>query len=233
MGQFVSGLDPGKLTNPAALVVLEQTQGPDPLDPRRPCWHYLVRALKQWPLGTTYTTVTAGQPGVGEQVRDFYRASAELHGSQVAVGQAGVGEAVVDILRGLNPPCVLVGLVETAGERWKRDGLTFHVAKSLLVSLLVQLTHCGRLTVNPRLRLASLYAAQLAAFREKRQAGQQPQDELLGSSHYDLISATMMACWLGEVSPPFRRSDVTVGQRETAQLPGGVYSGTGKLPGRW
>ena len=240
MSQFVSGLDPGKVTNPAALVVCEQIQAPDPLQPGRLAWSYFVRHLAQWPLGTPYTTV-AGQVGLGEQVRDFYAGVPELRGSTCAVGQTGVGEAVIDILRGLRPPCVMVGLVETSGERWRREGLCFHVAKGLLVSLLVSLAHCGRLTVNPRLPLAPVFAAQMAAFREKAQArAAQVDQELLGSSHYDLISAVMMACWLGEVSPPFRRGDVSTGPRAVSQLPAGCFldrpnaeRGNRGLPGRW
>lgn len=228
---YVSGLDPGKTIDPAALAVCEQVQVPDPLDPRRLCWAYHVVHLQQWPLGTPYVSIGT-QQGLGEQVRDLFSRE-PLRGSQVAVDQTGVGSAVIDILRGLNPPCVLTGIVQTGGERWKQEGLTYHVSKASLVSLLVSVMHSGRLKIAPALALAPVLAKQLASFREKqKQSGSLSWEADKVSDHDDLVMALACTCWLGDRSPPFSRGDISTGRRVAAQMPAGVFLEQDRVPGR-
>lgn len=230
---FISGLDPGKTTDPAALVVAEQMEGSDPINPSRPCWHYQIRHLQQWPLGTPYTTVGV-QVGLGEQVRDLFAPPSPLAGSVVAVGQAGVGEAVLDILRGLKPQAVLIGLVETGGMQARQaNALTYNVSKYQLASLLVALFFSGRVQVARNLPLAGTLAKQLAAFKEKQStSGTLSFEADRPSDHDDLVMALCFALWLGERAPPFRRSDLGTRKRQMAEMPGGVFE-RGPMPGRW
>jgi len=236
---YVSALDPGKKRDPAALAVLEQTQGPDPLCPGGVAWTYTLAGLEQYPLGTPYSTL-GEELGVGERVRDRF-AGPPLSGSVVGVDATGVGEAVVDLLRSLRPACVLVAVVITGGEGTRRDGLTWHVAKSQLVSNFVRLHHSGRFKVPRGLALKPLWDAQLAAFQEKqRPSGSLTWEAERESDHDDLVLAGMIAAWLGERAPPFRRGDVSTGWRQVSQLPAGVFmdrpygeKGNRSLPGRW
>lgn len=227
----VSGLDLGKKVDPAAFVSLEQTEGADTLLPSRRCWHYLVCDLRQWPLGTPYTTI-GQQVGVCEDVCAMYQ-GAPLQGSQLAVDQTGVGGPVVDLLRAMAPPCVIVGITQTGGLASRRDGFDWHVSKAELVSLLVSLSHSGRLTVEPDLPLAPALRKQFRNFKEK----QTPKGNLtweadLATDHDDLIMALATACWLGERSPPLRRGDIGTGKREAASWPAGTFL-RGGLPKRW
>lgn len=238
---YVAALDPGKLRDPAALAVLEQVEGDDVLCPGRRVWHYTLAGLEAYPLGTPYTTL-AGQVGVGERVKERF-SKPPLSGCQVGVDATGVGGAVVDLLRSLNPACVLVAVVITGGELFRREGLVWHVAKSLLVSNFVSLHHSGRWKVPAGLPMKAAWDAQLAAFREKQRAsGSLAFEAEKESDHDDLVLAAMIAAWLGERSPPFRRSDIGTGKRPFGvSVPRGVFlevqgdrKGRSKgLPQRW
>jgi hypothetical protein len=232
---LISGLDPGKQQDPAALVVCEQSQGPDPTNPTRVVWHYCIRHIQSWPLGTPYSTV-GDQVGLGEQVRDLY-ADPPLAGSLVAVGQAGVGEAVVDILRGLRPKCTLIGLVETGGMQARQASpLTYNVSKYQLASLLVALFFGGRVSVarnedGSPMPLAGTLAKQLASFKEKQsQSGHQTFEADKPQDHDDLVMALCFALWLGERCPPLRKGDIGTRPRLAARMPAGVF---GNAPSPW
>jgi hypothetical protein len=235
MPQFVGGLDPGKQQDYAALAVLEQVEGDDPLCPGRPAWTYTLAGLEQYPLGTPYATVR-GEVGVGERVKARF-ASPPLTGSQVAVDQTGVGAAVLDLLRSLGPSCVLFGVVITGGETCRREGLSWHVSKGLLVSNFVSLLHSGRFKVPDTLRLKAEWDTQLAAFREK----QRPSGSLIYEAdrlqdHDDMVCAAMIAAFLGERQPPFRASDIGRGaQTRSRQAPLGTFLPPSMRPerGRW
>jgi hypothetical protein len=228
---YIAALDPGKTKDPAALAVLEQVEGTDPLVPGRPCWHYTLCGLESYPLGTPYTTI-AGQVGVGERVKERF-AGPPLQGSMVGVDATGVGSAVVDLLRSLNPSCALVAVVITGGEAFRREGFTWHVAKRLLVSNFVSLTHSGRFRVPDVLPMKKQWDAQLAAFREKqRPSGSLSWESEKESDHDDLVLAAMIAAWLGERSPPLRRGDIGMGRRVVSRMPAGAFL-PGKMPRRW
>jgi hypothetical protein len=212
---FVSGLDLGQRSDPSALCVCEQAEGPDPLRPGVACWHYRVRYLRRWQLGTLYTEV-------GEQVRETF-AQPPLPGSFLAVDQTGVVRAVVDLLRGLSLPCGLCAVTITAGEQARQEGLDWHAPKRELVGTLQSLLQTGRLSWSAALPLAEELSCELASFRVKQSArtGHESFGALREGDHDDLVLALARACWLGERSSPWDGSGIGVGGGEAP--PPGVF----------
>jgi hypothetical protein len=237
----VSGLDLGKSYDYSALAVCQQAQGPDPMAPSRPCWHYVCDHLQRWPLGTPYTTVN-DRRGIGDDVAAIF-GHPSLARSLVAVDQSGVGAAVLDLLRSLRPPCVLVGVTITGGYTARPSGvLEWHVPKAALVSLLVSLMHSGRLKVSPALQLAPQLSRELSAFREKQAAGGSLTYEAdRPGDHDDLVICLALAVWLGEIAPPYTAGMIGRGRPSAAHaappgtfLPAGPGLGRpGKVPERW
>ena len=54
---FIAGLDLGQVTDYTALAVVERTEKPHPGGAGRTEYHYGVRGLHRWPLGTPYTDI--------------------------------------------------------------------------------------------------------------------------------------------------------------------------------
>jgi hypothetical protein len=251
---FISGLDLGQSNDYSALVVCEQVEGPDPVDAgldrafgflpkdltrhshrqRRPrvCWHYAVRHLHRYALGTSYSCSDPTNPGVAEQVSALF-AQPPLPGSTLVVDQTGVGRAVVDLVRSLRPPVILRALTITAGEHAHREGLDFHAPKRELVGTLQKLLQTGRLRISSELKLAPLLVAELQAFRVKQKtSGHESFEAWREQDHDDLLLALALACWVGEQVPPLRRGDLGTQRRHVAALPAGVFETAG-LPRRW
>ena len=70
--RYYSGLDLGQMQDYSALVVVERTNLPDPARPGKKVYHFAVRHLHRWPLGTAY-------PAIVTDVKALY-ASAPLPG---------------------------------------------------------------------------------------------------------------------------------------------------------
>lgn len=230
---FVSGLDLGQVADPAALVVCEQTQGIDPTNARRTCWHYAVRAVESYPLGTPYTTV-GEQVGVCEQVRDVF-AGPPLAGTTLAVDHTGVGRAVFNSLQGLDIKADLRGVTNTNGERSSAEGHAYHVPKRELVGTLVRVMQAGRLKIARGLRLRSALLEQLGNFRVKqRKSGHESFEAARSADHDDIVLALMIAVWIGETAPPWNPGDLGSNSRKTASgtIPAGAFA-PGRTPKQW
>jgi hypothetical protein len=236
--RWTSGLDLGQATDPAALVCCKQAEGPDPLDARGKCWHYAVRHIHEFHLGTPYTTV-GSEIGVAEQVQALYLrpmpGGNPLAGSLLGVDYTGVGRPVFDILRGLAIPCVIVPITSTGGALVHQNGWEFSVPKRALVSNLLKLYQCGRVRVAERLPHRDKLERQLAAFRVKQRAsGHEAFEADKISDHDDTLFALALAVWVGETIPVLRRQDVGTGRgREQADAPPGTFLKSGKVPDKW
>lgn len=229
---FVSGLDLGQVADPAALVVCEQSQGIDPTNPRRSCWHYAVRAIESYPLGTPYTTV-GDQVGVCEQVRDVF-ARHPLTGTTLAVDHTGVGRAVFNSLQGLDIKADLRGVTNTNGERASAEGYSYHVPKRELVGTLVRAMQAGRLKIAKGLRFRAAMIEQLGKFRVKqRKSGHESFEAARAADHDDIVLALMIAVWIGETAPPFHAGDVgTSRAHASGTIPAGAFA-PGRTPKQW
>lgn len=231
---FVSGLDLGQALDFSALAVCEQAEGSDPLRAGASCWHYAVRYLVRWPLGTPYVGISGQSIGVGEQVKALYERS-PLPGTLLAVDQTGVGRAVVDLLRALHIGATLIAVTITAGEKSTKTGWEWHVPKRELVGTLQTMLQCGRLKIAQELPLRSVLEAELAAFRVKqKQSGHESFESLLEKDHDDLLLALAMALWLGEQFPPWSPQSLGRSKASGQDAPRGTFlPGSLAHPPKW
>jgi hypothetical protein len=216
--------------------VLEQSAGPDPLRRGARAWHYAVRHLEVWPLGTPYFAAPGGAPGVREAVAGRF-ARAPLRGCALVVDQTGVGAVTVDHFRAYGIPASVYGVTVTSGEHGGRvhgDALDWRVPKAELVGGLRAALLPGRLRVA-RVPHADRLRREMEGFSERvTAAGNVVYDAGEGGgTHADLLFAVMLAVWWGECNPPWSAPDLRVGgPRLAAAVPAGTYL-QGPRPGGW
>jgi len=133
--------------------MVERTTQPDPERGGKTVYHFAVRHLQQWPLGTAYTALVADVKGLF--------GLPPLRDSALAVDQTGVGRAVVDLFRSAGIAASLRPYTITHGESGK--GST--VAKKNLVGAVQVPLQAGRLKIAESLPLAPVLAEELGLFR--------------------------------------------------------------------
>jgi hypothetical protein len=185
---FLIGLDPGQAVDPAAVVVVERSPVAGAPSPTV----YAVRHARRLTLGTPYPAVVSAVAALA--------AAPELAGRvELVVDQGGVGRAVVDLLRGA-VKCPVVPVTITAGRSVSRgrDG-GFRVPKSQLVRGVQSLLRSGRLQVAAWLPEAEALLRELGAFRVRITAAANETYAAHSGAHDDLVLATGLCCWWGEV----------------------------------
>ena len=117
----------------------------------------------------------------------------------LVVDKTGVGAAVCDLFTqaGVRPRAVTI----TGGDSPSTvDPFDVRVPKRDLAGVLVALLQTGRLRVAKSLPLAGAFADEMAAFRLKvTAAGHDSYEGWRESDHDDLVLATAMAAWWGEM----------------------------------
>jgi hypothetical protein len=194
----------GQQQDYTALAVAERATHPDPDRPGRTAYHFAVRHLHRWPLGTPYPQVVA-------DVKALF-ARPPLQGSVLAVDQTGVGRAVVDQFRAAGIGASLRPLTITGGENSGGGS----VAKKDLVGAVQVPLQDRRLKVADGLPLAAVLAEELAAFRVKvTLAGNETFEAWRERDHDDLVLAVALALYVGSIPggfavlidlPPVRRT---------------------------
>jgi hypothetical protein len=190
---YIAGLDLGQAQEFTALAILERFESAgDPAAPERKReWHYAIRHLERYALGTSYPTVF-------ERVVKLF-ASPPLSNSTLVVDQTGVGKAVVDMLRRARPKGNLRPVTITGGSAVVPDGAGYHIPKKELVSVMQVLLQSRRLQVARTLPEASMLIKELENFRTKVTSStndaaldwrERPQD--------DLVLGVAIAAWMGE-----------------------------------
>jgi len=188
--RLIGGLDLGQSADHSALCLVERVRLDQPRFRRR--HQYVIRLLDEYPLGVSYTDQ------VGRVVKTL--SHDKVRGASVAVDYTGVGRPVFDLLRDARPPVVLYPLLTTSGHSVTHDRETreYHVPKSQQVALLQVLLQADLLTAHPKLPTAARLRDQLARFRVKITKAK---NEVFGAesgTNDDLVSAVMLAVWLGE-----------------------------------
>jgi hypothetical protein len=188
--RYFTGLDLGQAQDHSALAVVERTTHPDPEREGKTVYHFDVRHLRRWALGTPYPTVVAEVKGLFAQ--------APLRGSELAVDQTGVGRPVLDLMRAAGISASLRPLTITGGEGQSSGS----VAKKNLVGAIQVPLQARRLRVAPALALAPALAKELEAFRVKVTASR---NEVFESwrerDHDDLVVALALALYVGSFPP--------------------------------
>jgi hypothetical protein len=187
---YFSGLDLGQTADHSALAVAERTTHPDPVRPDRTVYHFAVRHLHRWPLGTPYPQVVA------DTKRLF--AAPPLSGSVLAIDRTGVGRAVSDLFSSAGVDARLRPITITGGENSGGGS----VAKKDLVGAVQVPLQDGRLKIASGLPLADVLAEELAAFRVKvTLAGNETYESWRERDHDDLVLAVALALYVGNIPP--------------------------------
>jgi len=174
----------------SALVVVERTEHPDPVKPRKTLYHFAVRHLHLWPLGTAY-------PVIVSDVRQLF-AAPPLARSILAVDQTGVGRAVVDLFRAAGITASLLPYTITHGE----SGHGSTVAKKNLVGAVQVPLQDRRLKIAESLPLAPVLATELGLFRVKvTLSANETFEAWRERDHDDLVLALALAMYVGSFPP--------------------------------
>jgi hypothetical protein len=187
---YFIGLDLGQAAEYTALAVLERTAQQIPPESGEWAWHYAVRHLQRFPLGTPYGQVLLT---LKELTRD-----PALSESTLVMDQTSVGVPVVRLFRqadlqiALRPVTIVVG-----HEGGHHDGL-YSIPKRELASVL-QLTLQGRrLKVSDQLEHAQTLLNELQSFRVKVPAVLDVTSAWREREHDDLVFAVGVAVWMAE-----------------------------------
>ncbi len=207
------GLDLGKAIDFTALVLLEWTWPPAPEPPppsagpvrraRGPV--YDVRALRRWPLGTSYMEIC-------DWLVNLYRSFAAgplgprpVLPPVLIVDETGVGAAVVEMiagaLRAARVPGGHVAVTITGGAAVSQvPGVCghFRVAKKVLASVLVTLFGGHRLRIAELPETAVLVREAQNFSVRITPAGNETYETWRESEHDDLVLALALACWAAE-----------------------------------
>jgi hypothetical protein len=188
---LILGHDFGQSSDPSALCAVERVALETPVLRRK--YRYVVRYLESYPLGMSYpdqvkrTCETLSHPA-------FKRA-------KCGVDYTGVGRPVYDMLKVARPPVLLYPVLTTGGTASTFDRTTreLHVPKVDLVGNLQLLVYAKLVAWHEKLPLAAAFIEQLARFerKQKRETGYNSYNAAAGA-HDDLVSALMIACYLGE-----------------------------------
>jgi hypothetical protein len=188
--RYYSGLDLGQMQDYSALAVIERTEHQDPNNAKKTQYHFAVRHLHRWPLGTAY-------PAIVTDVRKLFGTDPLKH-STLAVDQTGVGRAVVDLFRSAGITASLWPITITHGE----SGHGSTVAKKNLVGAVQVPLQDRRLKIAESLPLAAVLAEELSLFRVKvTLAANETYEAWRERDHDDLVLALTLALYVGSFPP--------------------------------
>jgi hypothetical protein len=178
---FLVGLDPGKVRDPSALVVVERkvAEGNKAI--------YDVTHMERRSLGTSYSCVVDRTVEVMGNLPI---------GSRLLFDATGVGAVIVDLLRqeGLRPIPVTItaGTQESQGP----DG-TRRVPKSRLITPVQVLLQSGRLRIAAALPEAEALVQELLDFRSAVSRAGHVTYAAREGAHDDLVIAVALCLWYG------------------------------------
>jgi hypothetical protein len=191
--QYFTGLDLGQAQDYTAVAVLEKRTTPDSGRPGRTVSHYAVRHLERFRLGMPY-------PDVCTRLARLF-ADPPLAGSTLVVDYTGVGRPVLDMLRRSNIQAGVRAITITGGQKATAGAGGWMVPKRELVSNLQVLLQARRIKVAPTLPAAALLVQELMNFQVKiSPAAHETFGTWREGAHDDLVLATAIAAWLGELA---------------------------------
>jgi hypothetical protein len=188
---WIVGLDVGQARDPSALCALKaDTALPIPE------LIYRCRALKRWPLGTSYRAVAAD---VARIIKTYLK-----DGCQLALDFTGPGRPVAEDIQhaiyaanariqAFSAVTITAGQGVTTGT----DG-TPHVSKLWLTSCFQTVLQNGRLKIATTLPEARTLIREMRVFKMKLTTAGAESFAAQGKDHDDLLMATMLAVWQGE-----------------------------------
>jgi hypothetical protein len=193
---YLLGLDLGQAQDFTALAALSRRELPGRREGLRRLYHYTLRGLRRWPLGTLYTQIVAEVTGILGQPA--------LAACTLGVDRTGCGQPVVDMLTEArtkaNLTCYVRPVLITTGHAVTPDGSGLHVAKVELVTALQVVLQSRRLEIPASIAEAETLQKELLAFRAKVTAARTDTPELdwRDRPHDDMVLAVAIAVFLGE-----------------------------------
>ena len=183
---FFTGLDLGQLADFTALVVMEQTIGPEKV-----C-DYAIRHLKRWKIGTPY-------PQIVNDVINLFRRP-PLTKSTLCIDATGVGRPVVDLFRQSFIEATLIPITIVTGFNPNFVRGEWHVPKKDLVGVLQVLLGSRRLQIAGGLEQANILVREFGTFKVKQnpKTGTESFEAWRERDHDDLVLATALPLWYAE-----------------------------------
>jgi hypothetical protein len=186
---YILGLDLGQAATRSALCILEQSE-PAAAAGEKPVRHYGCRALKRWPLGTSYPAILA-------EIASWV-AAPPLRDGILILGATVAGRPVVDLFRRAKPAVSIYSVVITAGQGEVFTDGGYQVAKVHLISGVQVLLQ------QRRLRFAQLLPETPTLLKELHNYSFKPPpapteiyDPREGQDD-DLVLSLALACWWWE-----------------------------------
>jgi hypothetical protein len=186
---YFIGLDLGQSSEYTALAVVEQT-AIQVNDTQKWAWHYGVRYLERFPLGTPYCQVLNA---VLEMVRQPILSTATL-----VMDQTSVGGPIVRLFR-QSDLCITIRPVKIVigHDRGFHDGC-FNIPKRELASALQLVLQDRRLKIAGQLDHAGTLTTELQNFRLRVTALSDESNAWREREHDDLVFAVGVAVWMAE-----------------------------------
>jgi hypothetical protein len=196
---FAMAVDLGQSTDPTAVSVIEHQVHNEVTWKGRETRlreEFHVRYLRRLPLGMSYVEQV-------NRIGDLYSRPPLNASCDLVIDETGVGRPVGDLFNAakLNPIRVTI----TAGDNQTMRGTKrFHVAKSLLISMLDARLHTGELKIASDLPEAEALKEELRDFRRHISAAGRFSFEARTGKHDDLVLSCALALWafVGRDRPP-------------------------------
>jgi hypothetical protein len=182
---WLIGLDLGRMNDYTAAVVVEC------IEPGHAQSAYHVRQILR--------VRNKPYPQIVSAVQELL-ASPDLRDASLIVDGTGVGVAVVDMFRATGT--VPIGITITAGFDHERVIGGYHVPKRALVSIIEVLLQHGRVHIAAELPLTPVLTQELSNFEVRISAAGRDTYSAREGEHDDLVLATAMALWYGELPRP-------------------------------
>ena len=203
MTAYILGIDPGQVSDPTALALVEYDQ---------PRGTYLVRGLHRLPLGTPYTELPtmlaatlATEPLLGR--------------TAVAIDATGVGRPVIELVRDALPQKVY-GITITSGTTQTGRQMNPGVPKRDLIATTSVVLEQHRMRIAADMRETEQLRDELLAYRRKTNEHGTTSYGAPPGVHDDLVLALSLALWTAEHRPQARRPGRTSSSPAKYRIPG-------------
>jgi hypothetical protein len=180
------GVSFGHRTNPTGLALAEEElrTGPD----KQKVFHYIVRYLERFPVGTRYSEVTRRVAAIVETVKEREGSVPDLF-----IDATGMGEPLVDMVRSEVRRCWVQPVYFTHGDQLTQDGHSIRLGKGYLVARLKILLERGELHL-PRTPEADALARDLREYQvEVTEDANERYGAFRVGGHDDLVTALGLA----------------------------------------
>lgn len=178
---YYMGLDLGQVKDYTALTIIERPPGIP--------FNYHVRALKRFPIGTSYPDIVA-------KINDVTK-HPDVQPNLLVLDATGVGAPIADMFRQKN--LYFIPVIITGADKVNIGQGVLRVPKRDLVSTLQVLLQTEKLKIAGSLSESQTLVEELLNFQVKISVtGHDSYGAWREGTHDDLILATSLACWASE-----------------------------------